>query len=80
MSYEDTFDGTSEAIAMGRVMSPPAGFLEEAVARGLAVVEAEEALVAVQQSRVAANDGARRASGVIDLRPASSRAPDSVHR
>jgi hypothetical protein len=83
MSHDDmTFDGMSEAVAMGMVMAPPEGFLEEAVARGLAVVEAEEALVAVQQEREVANDAAkpRRGSGVIDLRltppdgpPASAR-------
>ena len=41
-----SWDGTTEALAMDVVMEPPEGFLARAVARGLAVVEAEEALVA----------------------------------
>ena len=46
-----SWDGTTEALAMGVVMEPPEGFLARAVARGLAVVEAEEALVAYREQR-----------------------------
>ena len=52
-----TFDGTSEAVAMGMVMEPPQGFLEDAVTRGLAIVTAEEALITVQQARGTADNG-----------------------
>lgn len=51
-----SWDGTTEALAMGVVMEPPDGFLARAVARGLAVVEAEEALVAYREQRAPAND------------------------
>ncbi len=64
------------------VMVPPLGFVERAVARGLAMVQAEEALLAVEHDACAFNDnpdtipadrpvhrGKRRRhdSGVIDL-------------
>ena len=51
-----SWDGTTEALAMGVEMEPPEGFLARAVARGLAVVEAEEALVAYRAQRAPAND------------------------
>ena len=45
-----------EALVLGQVMIPPEGFLEQAVARGIAIVAAEEALVEVHARRRAEND------------------------
>jgi hypothetical protein len=55
---EPTFDGMSEAVAMGMVMEPPEGFLERAVARGLAFVQAEEALVDLTAEEASSPDPA----------------------
>lgn len=64
------------------VMVPPRGFIDTAVARGLAMVEAEESLLAIEHEPRAFNDnpdtipadrpterGSRRRhdSGIIDL-------------
>jgi len=68
-NYDETpFDGMSEAVAMGVVMEPPEGFLADAVARGLAIVEAEEALAACPES----DD-----DEPVTLRPAPRRRHDS---
>ena len=64
-----SWDGTTEALAMGLVMEPPEGFLARAVARGLAVVEAEEALVAYREQRSAANDRPGTDSTPTDAAP-----------
>jgi hypothetical protein len=74
----------SDELHFAVVMLPPAGFVEAAVSRGLARVQAEEALVAVERTSAAHNDvhprgrergerGARKPrkrldSGVIDTR------------